>query len=263
VNLVRLIEEPFHDTTLLTFPALREIPGIAHAVTTQPWNMAPHRGPQADHAVERRRMICEHLGLSFERLTVPDQIHSPHVLRILPGDVGAGCDGRHTAIRFVDGLTCDIPDTPVMQLSADCPLVVAIDPTLRAFGTAHASWRGTVTRITEELIRQMSINYGTDPARLVAGICPCAGPGEYEVGQDVLRIALSRLDDAERFFIRQGTKLYFDMRAANVAQLLAAGVRPANIHVADASTMSDPRFFSHRRDGEATGRFGLIAGFVE
>src|SRR5207244_1899106 len=117
--------EPFRDTSLLHFPDLDQIEGLAHAITTRPWNMAPHRGPDADRALERRRLICEHLGFSFERLTAPDQIHSGHVLRVIETDVGAGRLGRDSAVRFVDGLMTNLPGLPLLQLSADCLLILA------------------------------------------------------------------------------------------------------------------------------------------
>lgn len=249
------------DGAVLQFPALLEIPGFRHAVTTRPWNMAPYRGPDADRAVQRRRMVCDFLGLPFANLTAPDQVHSPHVLRILPDDVGAGRDGRQTAIKFIDGLVCDLPGVPVMQFSADCPVVLVVDPGRRVFGTAHASWRGTVTHIVLELVTAMRREFGIDPADLVAAICPCAGPDEYEVGEDVRRIALSRVQDAAQFFRPHGDKWLFDMREANAAQLIAGGVPESQIYIADHSTMSDDRFYSHRRDGAEIGRFALIAGF--
>ncbi|RIK65833.1 MAG: hypothetical protein DCC65_11945 [Planctomycetota bacterium] len=262
LQLVRLTETRLEDGTLLSFPVLAGVPGFAHAVTTRPWNMAPHRGPHADLAVLRRRKICEHLGLPFDRLTAPDQIHSPHVLRIEPGDVGAGRDGRHTAIKFADGLICDLPGVPVIQFSADCPLVLVIDPERRVFGTAHSSWRGTVTHIVVEMIDRLRSEFGVEPARCLAAICPCAGPNRYEVGDDVRRIALSRLKDGARYFRPHTSgKWFFDMRAANAAQLVACGVSSERIHVADHCTMSDDRFYSHRRDGADTGRFALVAGF--
>lgn len=260
-KLAPLESEPLEDTALLHFPALREIPGFVHAVTTRPWNMAPHRGPQADGAVERRRKVCTHLGLPFEKLTAPDQVHSPHILRILPDDVGAGREGRHDAIRYVDGLVCDLPDVPVIQFSADCPIVVVIDPARRVFGTAHASWRGTVTHIVAELVMALQHEFDLNPVQLLAGICPCAGPDEYEVGEDVRRIALSRLEGAERFFHPHGSKWRFDMRQAIATQLIDNGVQAGRIHIAEHSTMTDDRFYSHRRDGADTGRFALIAGF--
>lgn len=262
IRTVELIETRLDDGVVLQFDALRSIEGFRHAVTTRPWNMAPHRGPQADQAVARRRRMCERLGFLFDRLTAPDQIHSPHVLRVLPGDVGRGRAGRETAIPFTDGLICDLAGVPVMQFSADCPIVVLVDRARRAFGTAHASWRGTVAGIASELVRQMQREFGVDPAGLVGAICPCAGPVEYEVGEDVRRIAAARLEAGESFFATRDGRLYFDMRAANVRQLVRAGVPADRISVASPSTMTDGRFYSHRRDGAETGRFAFIGGFA-
>lgn len=256
-----LTSHPLEETALLSFPHLAGIDGFVHAVTTRPWNMSPDRGPEADVAVERRRKVCEALGLHFEKLTAPDQIHSPHVVCVGPDDVGSGKDGRATALQFVDGLVCDLPNVPIMQFSADCPLILAVDPRRRVFGTAHASWRGTVAHIAMELVEQLSANFKTRPNDLLIGIGPCAGPEEYEVGDDVRRIALGRLPGATRFFPAKGDRWCFNLRAANVAQLLDAGVRQENIVVSSASTISDSRFFSHRRDGAETGRFAVVAGF--
>jgi YfiH family protein len=264
IHTIELASEPFHDTALLRFPALAAIPGFAHAVSTRPWNLSLHHGPDREQAVMRRRLICEHIGLPFDRLIAANQVHSPHVLRVTACDVGAGRDDHAMAVKFVDGLVCDLPSTPIIQFSADCPLLVAVDARRRVFGTAHASWRGTVAGIAGELLRQMRVECGVDPADLVVGVCPCAGPEEYEVGEEVRRIAAARLGaSAEAFFPRRGGRIFFDMRAANVAQLTEGGVRPEGIFVATASTMSDSRFFSYRRDGAETGRFAVIAGFRE
>lgn len=253
--------ESLDDTVLLHFPALRAIPGFAHAVTTHSWNMAPHRGPQTELALPRRRRVCEHLGLPFERLTAAEQIHSGHVLRIRPSDLGAGRAGRHTAIRFIDGMICDLPGVPLVMFSADCPLVLAVDPAHRVFGAAHASWRGTVARIAVELVRQLTKEFGARPENLLAGICPCAGPTRYEVGDDVRRIVLAVLGGAEGLFTPARDRWLFDLRAANAAQLVSAGVRPDRVSVASECTIGDERFFSHRREGPDTGRFALFAGF--
>ncbi|HVP12851.1 MAG TPA: polyphenol oxidase family protein [Phycisphaerae bacterium] len=260
---VTLAVEPFADTSLLSFPSLSSIGGFSHCITTRPWNMAVHRGPDSDQAVDRRRRICRKLGLPFENLTAADQIHSAHVLRVLPTDRGRGREGRDTAIHFTDGLVCDLPGVPVIQFSADCPIIIVVEPRRRILGTAHASWRGTIARIALELIRQLVREFAVQPDELIAAVGPCAGATEYEVGDEVFRIALAQLADAERHFPVHGGKRCFDLRSANVAQLIQAGVRPDRISVADESTMSDPRFFSHRRDGESTGRFAIIAGIRE
>lgn len=254
--------EAFEDTSLLTFASMADITGFAHCVTTRPWNMAVHRGPQADLAAARRQRICEHLGLSFANLTAADQIHSAHVIEILPEDFGSGRDSRRTVMKFVDGMVCGSTGGVLLQFSADCPMLLAVDPTTRVFGTAHASWRGTVAQIAEELVRQLSRRYSVAPANLIVGLAPCAGPMRYEVGPEVRRVATARDPEMAAHFPTRDGRLYFDMRSANAVQLVRAGVRPEAITVAEECTLSDPRFYSHRRDGEDTGRFGVIAGFV-
>ena len=151
-----------------------------------------------------------------------------------------------------------------MQFSADCPLVLLVEPDRRILGTAHASWRGSVAGITTELVRQLRTQFDVDSSKLVAAICPCAGPDEYEVGEEVRRIAIARLGDvAAEFFPQKGGRLHFDMRGANIRQLLDAGIQADHICVAAESTIGDDRFFSYRREGADTGRFVLLAGFAE
>lgn len=256
-----LVAEPLDDTYLLRFPLLSGLDGFAHAVTMRPWNMAPHQGPQAELAIARRRRICASLGLDFDRLTAAEQIHSGHVLRVLPGDVGLGREGRHTAFRFLDGLVTDLPGVPLIMFSADCPLIMAVDPIRRALGLVHASWRGTIARITEVMVRQMQREFGSKSEDLQCAICPCAGPQRYEVGEEIRRIAAVLLEGGERFFVPSGDRWLLNLRAANADQLVRCGVRPESIHVAAECTISDERFYSHRREGEKTGRFALMAGF--
>ncbi len=262
VATIQLPFTPLEETALFFFPSLRKAPGFAHAITSRPWNMATHCGPAADRAVARRRRVCEFLGLPFENLTAPEQTHSPYVLSVLPSEIGAGRDGRHTAIRFVDGLVCHLPGVALMQFSADCPLILFVEPSRRILATAHASWRCTVCGIVEEVVRQLRGCFEIDPAKLHVGISPCAGPERYEVGEDVRRIARTRLPEADRFFRQNAETIYFDLRAANVDQLLRCGIPAGHVTVAAECTLSDDRFYSHRREGSQAGRFALVAGFL-
>lgn len=257
-----LLIEHFHDTQLLRFPGFEAIPGFAHAITTRPWNMAPHRGPDAEKAVDRRRRICEHLGFDFDKLTAPDQIHSGHVVRIGLTDIGSGRMGRDSAVRFVDGLVSNLTGVPLLQLSADCLLIMVVDPVRRTIGTAHASWRGTVAHVGSNLIRAMTQSFGSKPRDLMAGLAPCASPPRYEVGEDVCRIAREMLSVGESILpTAPSGRRCFDLKTANARALVETGVSPDKIITAAECTMADDRFYSHRRDGESTGRFALFAGF--
>jgi YfiH family protein len=231
---------------------------LVHAVTTRPHNLAPHRGTDRGPAIENRRRLCAALGLEFDRLTAASQIHGPDVLSVDEADIGRGREGRHTAVPFVDGLITDRPGVPLLSMSADCPTLLAYDPVHRAVGVAHASWRGTLGGIVANLVAQMRRCFNSRPTDVIAGIGPSAGPCCYEVKDDVRRVAATRLEDVDRLIPSRGGRFFLDLWATLESQLLHAGVPHAHIEQAHLCTMCDQRFYSHRRDGAGTGRFGLL-----
>jgi len=252
-------ELPCQDGRFFEFPGLSAEARLVHAFAAKPWNLAPHRGRDCERAVEHRRVICDMLGVSFERLTSPRQVHGAEMLRVEKEDIGRGRLGRDDAVPFVDGLLTDRPGVPLILLSADCPLVLAFDPLHPAVGIVHASWLGTVAGITTRLIERMRAEFLSDPSTLRAAIAPCAGPCCYEVGPEVRRIFRTRMPEADVFFAPKDHKYLLDLPSANVAQLTAAGVPPHRIEVAGACTICDTRFWSHRRDGPEAGRNALVA----
>jgi len=253
-----MIERSHGDVTLLRFERLAAEPGVVHAVTTRPQNYAPHRGAGRDRAIHWRRRVCEILGVAYERLTSPSQVHGADLLPIEELDIGCGRDGRGSAVPNVDGLITDRQGVPIVLMSADCPLVCAYDPLRPAIGAVHASWKGTVAGAAGHMIRQMQRAFGSRPERLLAAIAPSAGPCCYEVGPEVRRLSRTRLDDADECFRERGGRLYFDLCEANRRQLIAAGVRAEAIETAGLCSICDDRFWSHRRDGPDAGRFALF-----
>jgi YfiH family protein len=248
----------FEGMNLLRFESLAGQAGLVHSVTTGPHNLAPHRGADRERAMENRRRLCAALGLEFDRLTAATQIHGAEVLPVTEGDAGRGRDGRHSAIPFVDGLITDRPGVGLLSMSADCPTLLIYDPVRRAVGVAHASWRGTLGGIAANLVAQMRRCFGCRPTDLMVGIGPSAGPCCYEVRDDVRRVAATRLEDVDRLIPSRGGRFFLDLWATLESQLLHAGVSHAHIEQARLCTMCDPRFYSHRRDGAGTGRFGVL-----
>jgi len=253
-----MLAEAHGDITLLKFDRLSREGGFIHAVAGKPHNYAPHRGVGRERAMEARRRVCEILDLPLERLTAPAQVMAGEVLRIEPRDWGRGRDGRSSAIPYVDGLICDTPNVPIVLLSADCPLICVYDPDRRAVGALHAGWQGTVARAAQNLVAQMWRSFGSEPDRLLVGISPSAGPCCYEVGEDVRRIAATRLDNAGECVAVRNGRLTFDLWEANRSQLVQAGVQPKNIELAGICSICDRRFWSHRRDGHDAGRNAMF-----
>lgn len=209
-------------------------------VSEGPWsslNLGRMTGDEPERVDENRRRVCAEAGADPDALALNYQCHSADVLRARP----AARDDR------ADGLWTDEPGLPVLALSADClPIALArANGDRPALAVLHAGWRGLLAGIAEAGVRALG------GGRVTAIVGPGIGPCCYEVGGDVST-------DFERAF---GTGLTQDGRldlwTAAERALQAAGCE--RVERLDLCTSCAPqRFFSHRRDGETTGRQGVI-----
>ena len=219
-------------------------PALAHAVTTKQGldvHIVRHEHARAGEALAA--------ALGAETAAHVEQVHGGRVLAVdRPGYAGQA-----------DGLVTRQRDLVIWMRGADCPLLLAADVEAGVVGTAHASWRGTVAKVTQEMIRQMQA-MGARPERTVVGICPSAGPCCYEVGPEVRQQVLDQLGPhAEAFFIPRGHGIHFDLWSANRDQLLGCGVAAEHIHISGLCTMCRNDIFpSHRKEADQAGR--LAAG---
>ena len=152
-----------------------------------------------------------------------------------------------------DALVTDQPGTALVVQTADCVPILLAAP--GAVGAAHAGWRGTAKAVASTAVAALA-KLGARPAEIRAWIGPSIGPCCYEVGGEV---AAQFAGD----FVRAscGGPFRLDLRAANVAQLTAAGVPSESIDVHPACTLcGGASFASYRRDGARAGRMiALIA----
>jgi YfiH family protein len=259
--------------TVGRFASLDGLPGVRHFVTTR---KALDVGLIASDRPAAAKALAEAIGA--REITFLEQIHSDTIIEAPVPCFPESSKGKHvsegqdmlpansaasTAPGFAgkgDSLMTDVPGQGLMCVSADCPLVLIADQDGRAVGVCHASWRGTVKQIAFKLARRMTERYQLDPARLVACICPSAGPERYEVGPDVLEAALKGIGpEAAQFFHERSGKTYLDLWAANRSQLLSAGVREENVHVAGVCTITRNDLFpSYRVEGAKAGRFAAV-----
>ena len=197
-------------------------------------NLGLHVGDDPDTVLKNRDVLGAAAGIDASRFAIPRQVHGANVVAVAEPEEGTEADAIIT----------DRSGILLMVLVADCVPVLLHDPKRHAVAAIHAGWKGTAAGVVREAVRAMQERYGTDPADLVAGIGPSIGPCHSEVGAEVR-------EQFPDFTIGDA----IDVRAANVAQLRAAGVSEAHIESMDSCTFEDARFFSARRDG-TTGRFG-------
>lgn len=216
-------------------------------------NLGPRSGDDQDHISANRRRFRAAIGALGLPVIAPRQVHSAVVSVHRRGETRSS-----GTIHEGDGLLTDDENVLVAVLAADCAAILLHDPVQSVVGALHAGWRGTAAGIATRGIETMQQTFGSSASDIRAGIGPAIGHCCYEVGIDVAE-AVARATPGDRSPYEQVStdKAFLDITDANQMQLLAAGLDPANVATAGVCTACHTDFFySHRREGEPTGRFG-------
>ena len=202
-------------------------------------NLSTLRGERAQDGRAARDRLCERLELQW--LCASRQVHGSDVQLVRER---AGSNGEAVAID-ADGHATPLRGIGAMVLTADCLPVAFAGGETPVVAVAHAGWRGLAAGVLEQAVQALR-ELGAS-GQLEAAIGPGAGVCCYEVGPEV----------HAAFGLQSSAPARIDLRAIARERLLAAGV--SRVHEADACTICDARFFSHRREAERAGRQAGVA----
>lgn len=183
-------------------------------------------------------------AIGVSSLFVPKQVHGTNIHAFNPKSVNCDileCDG------FVSQI--DISNSNPIALgiyTADClPIFIRRGMTL---GLVHAGWRGLSAGIIEECISIIKNRVSNGKWQVVIG--PAAGPGRYEVGEEVVKAIGS---DAVAEKLSSGKYLLsLAGSASNEAERLLGN--EVGVFDCEVCTIEDHGYHSYRREGDRAGR---------
>ena len=195
----------------------------------------------ASVSANRSRLLIA-LGLSPNRLATAGQVHGTRVLE-------ATAPGH---LPDCDGLITRVPGLALAVTTADC--MSLIFTAAGAVAAIHSGWRGAADGMPVAALETLCDIAGCSPSEVEVHFGPSARGCCYEVGEEVA----TRFPEAA--LRRPGPKARLDLPTATRLALLETGMSPESVHDCGACTMCEPYwYFSHRRDGGATGRLWGIA----
>lgn len=219
----------------------RQVPGASKGAWGQ-FNLGARCCDAPEAVGANRAAVRAELGLPADPCWL-QQVHGIDVADV-DGLSGRGEPRADAAVTHRAG-------RPLVILTADCLPVLFCTTDGRAVAAAHAGWRGLQAGVLEATLHSLQ----TAPAEVMAWLGPCIGKASYEVGEEV-REAFVALDaGAEAGFepTRPGHWLC-DLAWLARRRLHAAGI--GSVHGGGFDTRTDDRFYSYRRDGAQSGRFG-------
>lgn len=250
--------------------------GVPHAFTTRlggvstgdfaslnfgnPSDLAPERKDPRANIHANHRLTLDALGQPERRIVEVWQVHAAavHFVRATeeprseraraPGDIDIKADA----------IVTDDPRVFAGVRVADCAPILLADADGAVVASVHAGWRGVIAGVLPAAIA--SIRSCTERP-LFAAIGPCISAEAFEVGPEVAEAFAQRFG-ASVLHTNPGTgRRHVNLKLALALQLASAGVMPENIETLPHCTVRDRElFFSHRRDGERSGRMLALIG---
>jgi len=239
------------------------VTGRSGGVTTgrfSSFNLGLHVGDNPAHVVANRQLLCEGLGVDFDRFTCARQTHGANVRLVTPELAGRGRDNLEDSLPDVDALVTQERGITINICLADCTPLVFYNPSQHIGAVVHAGWQGTALLIAQQAMHFLQIKFSCRPADILVGIGPGIGACCYQVNADVLNKLYATFPYAPDIFkLKEQHHLYPNIAEANYQQLRAVGVPPGNIDVAELCTYcGSDDFFSERKLGRPTGRFACF-----
>lgn len=223
--------------------------GLRHWIAGSDYNFRradQGQGP-LDPAPYQRAL--EAAGFSGRPVYSGHQVHGRRVAYC--PDPQAPVEAGIHVVPETDGLITDQAGLCLMVKYADCSPIILYDPVNRLVALLHSGWRGTLQGIARQALRQMQEDFHCDLQGVHAYIGPSISQDHYEVGQEVYEAFLDRDFPQAQDIFRPGApgKYSLSMKEANRQLLIASGVPPVQIEVAEEDTFTDPRLHSARQEG--------------
>ena len=219
-------------------------------------NLCDYVGDDALRVLDARLTLAMKLGVDLDDIVMPRQTHSCQVAVVDEAFRAMDIDKQEAALEGVDALVTSLKGVVIGVNTADCVPIVLTDPQAGIIAVAHAGWRGTVGRIAKNVVDEMVCN-GAMAHRIQATMGPSICQDCFEVGDEVVE-AFSKAHFELDFIVKRNAetgKAHIDLRAANRAVLIEAGLQPENIILSQhCSRCEHDRFFSARRLGINSGR---------
>ena len=183
--------------------------------------------------------VCKQMECKKESLISLNQIHSNKVVHFKNKN---SIQNKLSA----DAIVCEVKNTAISILAADCAPVLFFDPNKKIIGCAHSGWKGALNGIIKNTIKKFN-ELNSKSEDLIAVIGPCISKKNYEVKKDFVENFLSKDKKNEIFFDKISSEKYnFDLRAYVNKELMSSNIK--NIENIDKDTVSNEElFYSYRR----------------
>jgi YfiH family protein len=211
-------------------------------VSTGPFvafNLGAHVGDSPDDVQANRAYLAAVLQCQ------PTWLNQVHGNRVVAADAEQVLSADASVSREI-GLACCI-------MSADCLPVLFTDQAGTCVAAAHAGWRSLAAGVLENTVAAMQVA----PQQVIAWLGPAIGPAAFEVGAEVREAFILQHPVTAQAFVPSVNPRRWMADIYQLARLRLASCGVTAVYGGGLCTVTDPRFYSYRRE-PVTGRFASL-----
>ena len=156
-----------------------------------------------------------------------------------------------------DALVTNKKNVPLMIFTADCVPLIFFDNNKEVIALAHAGWKGTFSKISQNVVEIMRDVYNCSVKNINVVIGPHITLNNYEVSKELVE-KFAELNIPNYYKICD-KKYYLDLATINIQVLENIGILSSNILNSNFCTVdNNDKFFSYRKDNGTENRIGTI-----
>lgn len=217
-------------------------------------------GRHSDQAVQNRKAFLRKLNIAYSNVVYQVVSYAD-----LSGYNTYALVDKRTTLQHeplgaqADALITNTTDVALFLPVADCVAIALHDPVNNVIASVHAGRHSTVTDVIARVVGAMQLNFGSNPADILAWLSPSAQAGSYVMDY----FDQADLPEWQPFAKRNAEgKINIDLAGFNRFRLIEAGLSSANIQMSAVDTASNPDYFSHSQ-GDTQGRMAMVVMMCE
>ncbi len=181
--------------------------------------------------------VTKAMGVKKSNLCLMNQTHSNKVIIINKKNINYKKINSDAIITKMRGVALGV-------VTADCVPIILFDSENEVIGCIHAGWKGALSGIIENTIKEF--NKINSKNKIFASIGPCIGRQSYEVSDDFCKKFLNKSKKNSKYFKKKNKhKKLFNLRKYVEDKLLNLNVKVN--HVNHDTFKEKNSFFSYRR----------------
>ena len=199
----------------------------ARAKTAEPITKEEFKETNKDYAD-----LCNAIEMNYIDLVKPNQAHTKNVKKVDEHVNINKPDFNLKEYDLTDGLITNKSNILLATTNADCILLMFFDPVKKAIANVHSGWKGTLQRISVEVVEKMQKEYGSNSKDIICCICPSIRKCHFEVEKDVQTLFENEFKDLKLDEIierKSENKWLIDTVKINEEILQKAGLKKENI----------------------------------